>query len=73
MQQLENLLADYFGQKLPALPVKVKEVLVVLAPWLTIISVLFCLQSLLSLMWFMGFGSRFAASMMIAGYGYGYG
>ena len=65
MQQLESWLELYFGQKAPRLPDGVREFLVKVAPWLTLIGIIFSLPAILALFgfsalfgpWFMGLGA----------------
>lgn len=54
LSQLEGMLNEYFGKKAPALPQNVKEIIVKIAPFLAIISVIFTLPAILLLL---GLGS----------------
>lgn len=50
MNSLTNFFAEYLGKKAPALPVQVKSFLVLVAPWLIIISILMALPAVLLLL-----------------------
>lgn len=52
--QLEGILDEYFGKKAPALPQNAKEIIVKIAPFLAILSVIFTLPTILLLL---GLGS----------------
>lgn len=54
MTQLEDTLDEYFGKKAPALPQNIKEILVKIAPYLIIISLIFTIPAILALI---GLGS----------------
>ena len=54
MTQLEDTLDEYFGKKAPALPQNIKEILVKIAPYLVIISLIFTIPAILALI---GLGS----------------
>ncbi|HLC87469.1 MAG TPA: chromate transporter [Patescibacteria group bacterium] len=47
---LEETLDLYFNKKAPALPVGVKEFLVMIAPWITLVSVVISLPAVLALL-----------------------
>ena len=49
-KQLETTLNEYFGKKAPALPAGLKEIIVKVAPWLTVIGILFAIPALLALL-----------------------
>ncbi|OGE00825.1 MAG: hypothetical protein A2860_01105 [Candidatus Levybacteria bacterium RIFCSPHIGHO2_01_FULL_37_33] len=49
MTQLENMLDEYFGKKAPALPQNIKEIIVKIAPYLVIISLIFTIPAILAL------------------------
>lgn len=65
---LEQTLDFYFGKKAPVLPTGVKEFLVSIAPWITLISVLIGLPAVLALV---GISSYFGpmAAYMYSGIG----
>ncbi len=69
IKQLELKLEDIFVKILPALPAKVKEIIVKFSPWIVVVALVVSLPSLLATL---GFGG-----MMFGygryGYGYGYG
>lgn len=46
--QLEDILDGFFGEKLPALPMGVREFLVKFGPWLVLVSVVLMLPALLA-------------------------
>lgn len=54
LSQLEDTLNDYFGKKAPALPANIQEIIVKLAPYLTILGVILALPAILLLL---GLGS----------------
>lgn len=64
MNQLENWLAVYFGEKAPQLPPKAKEVIVKIAPWLVLVGVLLSLPAIFSLL---GWGAALGSWMMWGG------
>lgn len=66
MDALINWLNVWFGQKAPALPTKGKEFIVKIAPWLTVIGIVFTIPAILALI---GIHASFGVSGM---YGYGY-
>lgn len=47
--ELEVILEEYFGKKAPALPQNIKEIIVKLAPYLSILSAIIVIPSILSL------------------------
>lgn len=47
IKQLEKALDDYFGKKAPALPQNIKEIIVKIAPYLAIISVIMTIPAIL--------------------------
>lgn len=71
--QLETVLDEYFGKKAPALPANIKEILVKIAPYLTLLGVILAVPALLSLF---GMGAFLSAmpyggrAMMGVGYNY---
>ena len=66
MDGLINWLNTIFGQKAPALPTKGREVIVKIAPWLTVVSIVLSVPAVLA-------GMGISASFSRAGmYGYGY-
>lgn len=69
MDALIQWLNVWFGQKAPALPVKAKEVIVKIAPWLALIGVVLALPAVLALI---GFGSYMSRYMMFGMYSGGY-
>lgn len=54
LSQLEGTFEEYFGKKAPALPQNIKEVIVKISPYLSILSVIIIVPSLLLLL---GLGS----------------
>jgi hypothetical protein len=50
LSQLEVTLEEYFGKKAPAIPQNIKEVIVKIAPYLSILSAILILPSLLLLL-----------------------
>jgi hypothetical protein len=69
MKQLEKALADLFA-KAPNLPVSLKRVLVMLAPWLNLIALLITLPAILALI---GIGGVSLPFMAMGGYAAMYG
>jgi len=67
--QLEDVLNEYFGKKAPALPANIKEILVKLAPYLTILGVILSVPAILGVLG-MGVVPYGAAWMMGVGYRY---
>jgi len=65
MDALINQLNVWFGEKAPALPTKFKEILVKIAPWLSLISIAFSVPAILALI---GISASFSRYGM---YGYG--
>ncbi|MCL4418940.1 hypothetical protein M1146_02430 [Patescibacteria group bacterium] len=49
LSQLEGTLNEYFGKKAPALPQNIKEIIVKIAPYLVIISLIFTIPAILVL------------------------
>ena len=49
LAQLEETLNEYFGKKAPALPQNIKEIIVKIAPYLVIISLIFTIPAILVL------------------------
>lgn len=49
LSQLEGTLDEYFGKKAPALPQNIKEIIVKIAPYLVIISLIFTIPAILVL------------------------
>ena len=60
LDQLETTLDLYFNKKAPAMPQNIKELLVNLAPYLTVVSVLITLPGLLVLFGLGGFATMIA-------------
>lgn len=60
LTQLERTLDEYFGKKAPALPHNIKDLIVKIAPYLVIISVIFMLPALLALVGLGGMMTTFA-------------
>jgi hypothetical protein len=60
MEALINWLNVWFGQKAPALPVKAKEVIVKIAPWLSLVMVVLAAPAVLALVGFGGYVGRYA-------------
>lgn len=54
LAQLENTLDEYFNKKAPALPTNIREIIVKIAPYLTILSIIVTLPAILVLL---GLGS----------------
>ena len=69
LNQLENLLDLYLGQKAPALPANIKEMIVNFAPWLVIIAIIFSAPAILA---FLGLGAFLSSFGHIGGYRYGF-
>lgn len=66
LMQLEVMLDEYFGKKAPALPQNAKEIIVKIAPYLTILSVILTLPAILLLL---GLSSFVAAIAPLSGAG----
>lgn len=60
MEALISQLNVWFGQKAPALPVKAKEVIVKIAPWLALVMVVIAAPAVLALIGFGGYIGRYA-------------
>ena len=60
LTQLEGTLDEYFGKKAPALPQNIKELIVKIAPYLAIISVIFTVPAILLLFGLGGLASILA-------------
>lgn len=60
MDALINWLNVWFGQKAPALPVKGKEIIVKIAPWLSLVMVVLAAPVVLALVGFGGYVGRYA-------------
>jgi hypothetical protein len=60
MDALINWLNVWFGQKAPALPVKGKEVIVKIAPWLSLIMIVVAAPAVLALVGFGAYLGRYA-------------
>lgn len=54
LAQLEGMIDEYFGKKAPTLPQNIKEIIVKIAPYLVIISLIFTIPAILALI---GLGS----------------
>ena len=67
--KVEDVLNEYFGKKAPALPANIKEILVKLAPYLTILGVILSVPAILGVLG-MGVVPYGAAWMMGVGYRY---
>jgi hypothetical protein len=50
MNQLDGVLNTYFGQKAPALPANIKEILVQFAPWFAILGIVLSVPGIVSLL-----------------------
>jgi len=50
LSQLDGVLNTYFGQKAPALPANIKQILVQFAPWLAVLGVVFSVYAIFGLM-----------------------
>jgi len=72
LKSLEETLDLYFGQKAPAMPTNIKELIVNLAPWLTLI---FALISLPAILFVFGLGTLLAPFSFLGGVraGFNYG
>ncbi len=70
LSQLEKTLDVYFGQKAPALPKNIREILVKIAPYLVLIGVIFSIPAVLALL---GLGAIFTPLSLGLGVRYGYG
>jgi hypothetical protein len=69
MDQIEKFLEDFFTKKITyKLPENAKEVIVKIAPWVTIIVLVMALPAILAIF---GLGSYFAGMAAIAGVGLG--
>ena len=64
LKSLEGILDLYFGQKAPAMPTNIKELIVNLAPWLTLI---LGLLSLPAILFVFGLGTLFAPFSFLGG------
>ena len=64
LKSLEGTLDLYFGQKAPAMPTNIKELIVNLAPWLTLI---LGLLSLPAILFVFGLGTLFAPFSFLGG------
>lgn len=64
LEQLDNTLEPYFKDKAPQLPTNIKEILVALAPWLTILSIIFSLPIILGAL---GLGAVLAPLSFLTG------
>lgn len=60
LNKLEVTLNEYFGKQAPQLPENIKEIIVKLAPYLVIISVIFAIPALLVLLGLNGFATAIA-------------
>lgn len=67
MEALINWLNVWFGQKAPALPVAAKEVIVKIAPWLSIVMIALAAPAVLALVGFGGYVGRYAMYGMYSG------
>jgi hypothetical protein len=63
IKQLETTLEDFFVKKLPALPPKIKEVIVKFSPWIAAVILVMSLPTILAALGLRG---------MMSGWGYGY-
>jgi hypothetical protein len=68
LASLEDTLDLYFGQKAPAMPANVKELLVKFAPWVTLLILLITLPAVLIAL---GLGALAAPLAFLIGPGYG--
>ncbi len=71
MEQLENTLNEWFGVKAPQLPMGFKSFIVAVAPYLTILGVLFGALAVLALVGFGSLGLGMMGAGMIGGASYG--
>lgn len=69
MNQLIETLELYFGKKAPQLPPKAREVLVKIAPYITILGILLLIPAILVLL---GLGTMLPTMAPYASYGYAY-
>lgn len=67
LTQLEGTLDEYFGKKAPQMPENIREILVKIAPYLTILGVLFSIPAILSLLTFGGLFTAVAPFGEMAG------
>lgn len=65
LNQLEDMLDLYFGQKAPQLPPNVKETIVRIAPWITLVLLVISLPAVLVLF---GIGTLFAPVSYLGGF-----
>jgi hypothetical protein len=68
IKQLEAKLEDFFVNKLPALPPKVKEFIVRFSPWIALVALILSIPTLLA-----AFGLQGVMMSGYLGYGYHYG
>jgi len=68
MKQLENVLDLYLGQKAPAIPENIKEMIVNFAPWLIIITIVLASPLIFAAL---GFGALLAPFTILGGIRYG--
>lgn len=54
LNDLENVLNEYFGKKAPAMPANIKELIVKLSPWITLIMMVMLVPAILL---FLGVGA----------------
>lgn len=64
LKQLEDFLAEYLIKKAPALPSNIKEIIVKVAPWLTLIFLILTLPLILAVL---GLGVLFAPFSFMGG------
>jgi hypothetical protein len=60
MEGFIKQLNEWFGEKAPALPTKAKEVIVKIAPWLSLVMVVLAAPAVLALIGFGGYVGRYA-------------
>ncbi|PWU22722.1 hypothetical protein C5B42_05345 [Candidatus Cerribacteria bacterium 'Amazon FNV 2010 28 9'] len=68
LTQLENTLNEYFGQKAPQLPKNIKELIVKLSPYFTILGIILSVPAVFAII---GIGALASPFMMMAGVGWG--
>src|SRR3989344_5081382 len=69
MDQLEKVLGLYFGEKAPRLPEKIRGIIVMLAPWLTLIGIIVTIPAVLFALGIGAFLTPFALFAGAAGAG----
>ncbi len=64
MDKLEKVLERYFGEKAPKLPEKIREIIVMLAPWLTLVGIVITIPVIL---FALGIGASLTSFALFAG------